>query len=299
MTDKPVATSLPAQGLILLAILTLIWGASWPIMKVAVEGMPIFTFRSVSGIGGGLVLMLIAKLSGYSLAIPRAIWKPLVLASFFNITCWMLFSAIALTLIPSGHAAVVAYTMPVWAFVFSIPMLGEKARKVQWLGLVLGMTAVAVLAARGWSVLGEAPWGVLVMAGGAVLWAIGTVLNKRTEWPMPIMVVTCWQILLGTLPMALMMAFEVDDLVMPTPIVAAAVAFSGLIGMAVGFWTWFRIIEMVPAPVAALSVLVVPAAGLVFGALLLGENFGYTEIIALGCLMAALATVLPKPDAKT
>jgi len=286
--------SLPARGLLLLALLTVVWGASWPIMKIAAEGMPIITFRAVAGVSGGAALMLIAKIYGYSWHVPREIRKPLVIASFFNITCWLFFSALGLTLMPSGHAAVVAYTMPLWAFVISIPLLGQHPRPLQWLGLFFGLTAVAVLAARGWSQFGEAPWGVVVMLSGAVLWGLGTVLNKRIVWPIPMMVVTGWQVVLGTIPMVLLTPLEFADLVWPPMDVVLATAYSGLIGLGVGFWTWFRIIDMVPAPVAAISVLVVPGAGLICGALILGENFGATEITALGCLVAALVTVMPR-----
>ncbi len=294
MTDKTIPTALPAQGLVLLALLMLVWGASWPIMKIAAEGMPIIAFRAVAGLSGGLTLMVLAKLGGHSWQVPRQIRKTLVVAAFFNITCWLFFSALGLTLMPSGHAAVVAYTMPLWAFIISIPLLGEKPRAANWIGLGFGLTAVGVLAARGWTAFGEAPWGVVVMLGGAVLWGLGTVLNKRAAWPMPMIVVTAWQVILGTIPMILLVPLEFAELVWPPLDVVLATAYSGVIGLAIGFWTWFRIIEMVPAPVASVSVLVVPGAGLICGALILGEDFGASEIVALGCLIAALVTVMPR-----
>ena len=268
-------------------------------MKIAAEGMPIFTFRAVAGLGGGAALMLMARLGGHSLHVPRQIRKTLVIAAFFNITCWLFFSALGLTLMPSGHAAVVAYTMPLWAFAIAIPMLGEQPRLAHWIRLAFGLTAVGVLAGRGWSAFGEAPWGIVVMLGGAVLWGFGTVLNKRAAWPMPMIVVTAWQIVLGSLPLALLTPLDFGELVWPPLDVVLATAYSGLIGLAVGFWAWFRIIDMVSAPVAALSVLVVPGAGLVCGALILGEDFGLAEIAALACLIAALVTVMPKAGKKT
>jgi drug/metabolite transporter (DMT)-like permease len=54
---------------------------------------------------------------------------------------------------------------------------------------------------------------------------------------------------------------------------------------------------MVPASVASLSVLAIPAIGVVSGALILDETIGVTELTALALLLGALATVvLPKPD---
>lgn len=267
-------------------------------MKIAAEGMPIMTFRAVAGLSGGAALMLMAKLGGHSWHVPRGLRRRLAVVAFFNISCWLFFSALALTLMPSGHAAVVAYTMPLWAFVISIWMLDEQPRATHWIGLAFGLIAVGVLAARGWSQIGAAPWGVVVMLVGAVMWGFGTVLNKRRAWPIPMIVVTGWQVVLGSIPMALLTPLDFAELVWPPLDVALAVAYSGLVGLAVGFWAWFRIVDMVPAPVAAISVLVVPAAGLVSGALILGEDFGASEIIALGCLIAALVTVMPRGTPK-
>lgn len=45
---------------VLLAVLIIIWGASWPIYKFAVSFMPPLLFAGVRAFLGGLILLLIA-----------------------------------------------------------------------------------------------------------------------------------------------------------------------------------------------------------------------------------------------
>ena len=57
-------------GLLLLAGLTLFWGANWPAMKIALADFPVWTFRAICLVFGGLGLLLIARLSGQTLRLP-------------------------------------------------------------------------------------------------------------------------------------------------------------------------------------------------------------------------------------
>ena len=278
--------------MILLVGLTLVWGASWPIMKIAVDGMPIFVYRFISAFGCSLFMLSLTAISGRSLSLPRRLWGPILAMAAINVTGFLFLSAVALQIMPSGHASVMAYTMPVWAFLIGIPVLGERPRPVQWLGLLLGLGAIAVLMLRGWTQLGEAPLGVVVMGGGAMCWATGTIIMKNVKWQKPMSLIVGWQFLLGSLPFAWLMMDDLPTLVWPGTEVALAVFYTLALALAFGFWAWFRIVEMVPASVASLSVLAIPAIGVVSGHLILGEAIGLTELAALGLLLGALATIV-------
>ena len=292
MTGNSPNRRLPLNGLVLLIGLTLVWGASWPIMKIAVDGMPILVYRFISAFGCGIFMMIVTRWSGHSLALPRRLWVPVLANATINVFLFLFLSAIALGMMPSGHAAVMAYTMPVWAFLISIPVLGERPRAAQWLGLVLGMGAIAVLLQRGWSEVGEAPLGVFVMGGAAMCWATGTIIMKKVTWQKPMSLIVGWQFVLGSLPFAILMQDDLPTLVWPGWDVALAVTYTLVLALAFGFWAWFRIVEMVPASVASLSVLAIPALGVISGAVILNEEIGTTEIAALALLLGALATIV-------
>ncbi len=301
MADNPAesvpgqASRLPVQGLLFLAALTLIWGASWPIMKIAAEGLPVFTFRAISALGCGSCVMAIAYLSGRSLRLPRRIWRPMLLIALMNATGWLYLSALALTLMPSGHAAMIAYTMPLWAFIIGIPVMGDRPKLSHWLGLAMGISAVGVLTARGWTEIGEAPWGAIAMLGSAVLWAGGTVTVKKVDWGIPMIVVVGWQFTLGGIPLLAAALGDIGILHWPTTEVVWATIFSTFVALGLGYWLWFRIVELVPVSVSSISVLAVPAVGLASSALILSEPIGPTELVALALVIGALITVVPKP----
>jgi drug/metabolite transporter (DMT)-like permease len=292
-----ISARLPLKGILLLIGLTLVWGASWPIMKIAVEGMPIFVYRFISAFGCGLFMMTLTGLGGHSLALPRRLWGPLLAMAAINVSGFLYLSAVALQIMPSGHASVMAYTMPVWAFLISIPVLGERPRPVQWFGLLLGLGAIVVLLLKGWNSVGEAPWGIPIMGLGAVCWAVGTIIMKKVDWQKPMSLIVGWQFVVGSLPFAILMQDDLATLEWPGTEVALAVAYTLALALAFGFWAWFKIVEMVPASVASLSVLAIPAIGVVSGGFILNEAIGLFELGALALLLGALATiVLPKPQ---
>ena len=83
--------------------------------------------------GPGLgVLFAALRAGGQRLAVPKGQWARLWLLAFFNITGWNMLVAFGLTLIPSGRAAILAYTMPVWAIPLSVWLLGERPTARKW-----------------------------------------------------------------------------------------------------------------------------------------------------------------------
>ena len=77
---------LPWRGLILLLLVGLFWGFNWPIMKVGMTAMPVFTFRATAIFFGALCLVAICRYMGYSLQVPRKEWPPLLLVSLSSST---------------------------------------------------------------------------------------------------------------------------------------------------------------------------------------------------------------------
>ena len=117
---------LPARLWWLLAALTLAWGFNWAAMKLALADVPPWIFRSLClGLGSG-VLFLVLRLGGQPIPLPRGQWLRLLVLAFFNITGWNILVAFGLTMIPSGRASILAYTMPALAIPLSVWLLGER-----------------------------------------------------------------------------------------------------------------------------------------------------------------------------
>ena len=154
--------SLSPSILGLLAALVVLWGVNWPVMKLALMEVPPWTFRVICLAIGGLGLLAVTRLTGESIAVPPGRWRPMLYVALINVTVWHLASAYALLYIDSGRAAIIAYTMPVWASILAVWVLGERLERRRVIGLALGTLALAVLVGPDLAGFGAAPLGTLV-----------------------------------------------------------------------------------------------------------------------------------------
>ena len=298
---QPSPAGLPIAGFFLLAGVTLFWGINWPGMKIVLGEISPWWFRTICLAIGGGALLAISGLSGNRLRVPAGDLWPLLLCAVFNMVGWHLFSAFGLTMVPAGRASIIAFTMPVWAALFAIPVLGERAALPVLIGLGLGMAGLGILIGHDIAVLGTAPVGSLVMLGAALSWGFGTVLFKRFEWQTPVATIVGWQLLLASVPVGIgALALEpFPDLgVLSTP---AIIAFAYVLVFPMVFcqWAYFKIVSMFPAVYAAIGVMAVPVVGVYSSLLLLAEPVGWREIAALVLVCSAIFMVLILPKLRS
>jgi drug/metabolite transporter (DMT)-like permease len=285
---------LPARLWWVLAGLTLVWGFNWTALKVAITEVGPYTFRTLClGLGSG-VLFAFLRASGQPLAIPRDQWWRLALIAFFNITCWNMLVVFGLATLPSGRAAILAYTMPAWAIPLSVLLLGERMTGRKLAGLALGMAGMALLLWDEFHRLQGAPRGALLVLGAAFTWAIGTILQKKYPVKAPLAGFTAWMMLVGGLPIYLgALLFEDFGKLAGISLNAfLAVAYNVLLAFAFAHWAWIKIATSVSVTVFSLSMLVIPVVGVFSGMLFLGERPGWPEYAALAFVLGSLATVV-------
>lgn len=285
---------LPARLWWVLAGLTLVWGFNWTAMKVAISEVAPFTFRTLClGIGSGLLFAFLRS-GGESLSIPRDQWKRLVLIAFFTITCWNILVVFGLAHIPSGRAAILAYTMPAWAIPLSVLILGERMSPRKLFGLALGMAGMGLLLWDEFARLQRAPLGALLVLGASVTWAIGTVLQKKYPVRAPLPAYTAWLMLIGGVPIYLgAVVFEDFSRLGEVGLwPALAVAYNVLFSFAWGHWAWMKLATTVSVSVFSLSMLAIPVVGVFSGMLFLGEQPGWPEYTALAFVLGSLLTVV-------
>jgi drug/metabolite transporter (DMT)-like permease len=291
---------LPARLWWVLAGLTLVWGFNWTALKVAVTEVGPFTFRTFClGLGSG-VLFAFLRLGRQPLAIPRDQWGRLALISFFNITCWNMLVVFGLATLPSGRAAILAYTMPAWAIPLSVLLLGERLTGRKLVGLALGMAGMLLLLWDEFHRLQGAPRGALMVLGAAFTWAIGTILQKKYPVRAPLAGFTAWMMLIGGVPIYFgALLFEDFSRLQGVSLNAMlAVAYNVLLAFAFAHWAWIKIATSVSVTVFSLSMLVIPVVGVFSGMLFLGERPGWPEYAALAFVLGSLATVVI-PQKKT
>jgi drug/metabolite transporter (DMT)-like permease len=291
------AATLPLTGLLLLAGLSFVWGVNWPIMKIAVSEIPVWWFRSACLIFGGVGLMSIAVLSGAKIVPRQRDVLPMIATSIYAVMGWHVCAGFGVSLMESGRAVIIAFTMPVWASLFAAWLLGERISKTTIAGLALGLLGLAALIGPDLAVFGSAPLGAILMLGSAMSWGLGTVLFKRFAWSIPVVSNMAWQLLLAAIPVTLIAAATspLPDPASVSPAAWWSLAYVLLLPMTFGQWAYFQIVGMFPASIAALGTLAIPVVGVVSGAIILNETVGPREISALALICAALTMILLVP----
>ena len=267
-------------------------------MKVAVGELSPWTFRTACVVISGLGLMALAAVFGERMAVPRALWPALLAVAALNVTGWHLFSAFSLVHMGGGHGAVVAYTMPLWAALLSALYLKERLSARRLAALALGMLGIALLVGPELVGTGGSALGPLLMVGAAMCWAGGIVTMKRQRWPVGIMALTGWQLLLGGVPIVLawLVVEPHPDLSRLTWAGALATLYAATVALIFCFAAHNKVVTLLPATVAAISTLAIPVVGLISSAWLLGEPLGWRELAALVMVVTAIALVLlPEP----
>ncbi len=290
---------IPPRALILLAILTLLWGTNWPLFPYATREVSVWTFRAVGVTLAGGMLLIVARARGESLAIPRQFWPPIVTATLFYLVLWNIASTYSAILIPSGQAAVLGFTMPLWSALISWAVLGERLTRRLMCAVALGAAAVTLLMVPSFQAYAQAPLGMGLGLLAGLGWAVGTLILKRSGVAVSAMVLTGWQLLICAVPMTAGALLLGDwQWFMPSNVTIAVIVYIALIPMGIGNLCWFSIVGLLPANVAGLSAILVPVVAMIAGAVMHGEPLGPLQWLAMLCSGAALALVLLKPPAR-
>jgi drug/metabolite transporter (DMT)-like permease len=296
------ARRVPASGLFLVAVLTLVWGCNWPVLKLGVTELAPLTFRGATLPFAALGLLLAARLSGDSIRIPREHWGKVLALALFNIAAWNGLILFGVQQMPAGRSAILAYTMPIWTVLFGMALLHEPLSTRKIIGLVLGMLGMAVLLGEDVRHITRSPMGTLFILAAAISWAFGTVLLRRWKPPVPQNTLTGWMMLIGWQPIAVCVPLfdehPIDSLAHMSGTAWFAVLYNIFLAGTVAHWAWFTMARTLPVAVSSLSSLPVPVVGVLSGILFLGERPGPSEYIALALVLASLSAVLFAPATK-
>ena len=284
-----------AKALPLVLVLTLVWGTTWALFPLAVREVSVWTFRAVSLTAAGVLLLAFARVRGMSLAIPRPHWGAITGAALVYLVVWNLASTYAAILIPSGQAAILGFTMPMWTVLAVWALFGERPSPRMLLAIALAAVGVALLLVPARAVYAQAPAGFALGLTAGVGWALGTILLKRAAVPVPALVLTGWQLLIAALPMAIgALWIGQGRWFVPSWQTILVIGYITVVPMAIGNAVWFAIVGLLPASVAGLSSVMVPIVAMVTGALVHAEPLGPWQLGAMACSACALYLALSK-----
>ena len=280
----------------LVLLLTLVWGTNWPLFPIAVREVSVWTFRGVSLLGAGLLLLAIARVRGESLRISRAHWGTMLASAITYLVVWNVASTYSAILIPSGQAAILGFTMPLWGALMAWAFMGNRPGPRVLLALAFGGVGVLLLIVNGLDAYAKAPLGFALGLLAGLGWATGTLILKRYPIPAPPLVLTGWQLLLAALPLAAgAFWFSEGGWFMPSSTSLLVIAYITLVPMAMGNLAWFAIVGLLPANIAGLSAVMVPVVAMVAGAIVHGEPLGPVQWVSMICCAAGVGLALLQP----
>ncbi|AMD00703.1 DMT family transporter [Halomonas chromatireducens] len=281
---------------LLIGAIGLFWGGNWPAVRFSLMDIPPFSLRAIGFTVGAVMLLGWAWIRQLPLAISAEEWPWLVIAGVFTILGFNVGTAFGQLHMPTSQAAIIAFTMPCWALLMAIGILGERITRRQWLGLGLGQAGLLILLGpAAWRAGSEGLVGPLFVLCAALSWALGTVLIKRRGgWKGHPVAITGWQFAICAVPMVLLAAGLESP---PSPLEWRTTTWLGLsyhlvFAICLAQMLWFRNVNRLTIGQSTISTLIIPVVGVSSAVVLLGEPFTLHILVALALTLSAVAIVM-------
>jgi drug/metabolite transporter (DMT)-like permease len=274
------------------------WGTTYLAIKIGVETLPPATFGGSRLALAGLIMLAFLRLRGHCLAVPRTDWFWLVFpALLFFVSGNGLLTASEIYL-ASGVASILAATTPLYMALFErLWPHGERLNGRGWLGIVGGLAGVVVLVWPGWGSGGEQTslFGVLLITGSAISWALGSFIARNRHVRAPHLVVTGYQMLIGggSLFLVGLLLGEGKYLTAEnlTPRAIGAFFYLLVVGSIIGFTAFNWLLRNVSSAMAGTYAYVNPIVAILVGWLLNGEPITWGVIAGITIILTGVALV--------
>jgi drug/metabolite transporter (DMT)-like permease len=280
-----------------LAAVYVIWSSTYLAMRVAVVELPPFLLAAMRfGLAGGFLLGWAVR-RGASIPGWRD-WLRVAPVSALLFVGGNGFVAASEQSVSSGGAAVVCATMPLWVGVLG-RFLGERVTVREWTSLVLGFVGVLVL--LGGPSLAGRPEHIAMLCCAPVMWASGSLWARRTRdigGAHATLVGPALQMLASVPLLAIAAALHGEAL----PVHAGgsawlALGYLAVFGSVVGFTAYAWLLRNARPVVATSYAYVNPVLAVLVGAVLYGEQLGWTTIVANVLIVGAVMLALRRPPA--
>jgi O-acetylserine/cysteine efflux transporter len=263
-----------------------IWGVNFVVIKIGLSDLPPVLFTALRFLCAALPQVFFVPR-------PRAAWHLVAAYGLFQFALQftLLFTGIKLGL-PAGLASLVIQLQAFFTIGLAVLMLGERPRGFQLAGALVAFAGMALVAAK---LEGQATLAgfVLVVAAG-LCWALANITTRKMGTVSALSLVV-WGSLIATPPLF------VASLLMEgvgawrqaaasfSLVTLGAVLFNAYPNTILGFGVWSMLIRRYAAATVAPFTLLVPVAGMVSAALVLGEPLQWWKIAAGLLVLSGLA----------
>jgi len=296
----------PLRWLLMLLPFAL-WGTAMAAMRPLLDGASPALVAALRILPAGLALLVVAALTGRTLAVAEEDRPWLLLFALVDATLFQGLLTRGLAETGAGLGSVLIDSQPLLVALLARVLFAEAINPVGWLGLLIGLAGILCLGLppallRHWwlegpRVLGEPAWshGELWMLGAAAAMAVGTVLSRYACRRSDPLVVTGLHLLLGGIPLLVLAALGPAGAagLLPTwsPLDWGLMTYASLFGsaLAYGLFFWFATRGDLTG-FSALTFLT-PVFALLTGMVLLGERLRPLQWLGAGLALVSVVLI--------
>lgn len=274
-----------------------IWSTTYLAMRVVNETLPTLLATSIRFLVAGSVLYGIAIRRGDRTGDrPTATnWRGAAIVAGLLLVCGNGGVAWAERTVPSGLAALVIATVPLWIAVIDRIVYHHRQPRLVIVGLVLGFVGAAILV--GGSIAGHVDAaGLLTVVGAAICWATGSLYQRRAPLPRRPFVSAGMQMLVAGVILLTLSAitgeFSRIDVARFSRASVLAVAYLIVFGSWLGFTSYLWLLRNARTSLVSTYAYVTPVGAVLLGALILDEAITARTVFAGLLIVVAVAIII-------
>lgn len=298
-------SSRPSTAAVAIALLIVyvVWGSTYLGIAVMIETLPPLLAAGVRYVTAGLLMLgaitAHARFRRRSQRAERptaAHWR-----SAFVVGSLLLLGGnggvvLAELFIPSGVAAVLVATMPIWLAVFDAVLSRRRPSGLVIGGLIAGIVGVVILLAPVEGVDDLNPLGIALVIGATVSWAAGSLYARRAPLPRSQLLATGIEMLGGGIMLIVAGALlgeigrtNVEDFSLRSLV---AVAYLIVFGSIVAFTAYTWLLANVPVSTVGTYAYVNPIVAVALGAVFLSEPITPRTLVAAAIIIGAVVAMV-------
>lgn len=273
-----------------LGLLTLIWGSSYLLIKVAVGGMTPLTLVAGRIVCGALVLLAALLLLHLRLPTYPSIWLHLtVMAVLGNVIPFL-----ALTWgeerVSSSLASILNATTPFFTLLFAASLFAAERWTCEKIaGIVVGFGGVALLTGSDLAhIASSSGQGVLAVLLSSVCYGFTYAYARRFVHGDPRVLAACQILVAAVILTPLALLFGHVGATALTPARFASWLILGVVGTGAAYILYYRLIAAIGATRSSYTTYLIPIVGVTWGWLLLSEPVGWNTLGGVAVILCGL-----------
>ena len=273
-----------------LAVIWLIWGLNWVVMKSANAYFPPILFVAWRFGSGALILAAVAWWK--KIPLPDAKTLPwIILSGLLQLTINNVTAQVGMQSVSAGMAAVLNYTAPLWTAILAHFALNEQLTRMKLFGVLLAIAGLYVL--MGLQGVGDLGAAFLIISG-AICMAISNIIVKLRLTKCNMLQLTTWQMIFGATTLVIYTTLVPQGEIDWCAEAVLCLAYNGAMASALAFFLWNYVLTRIEASKASIATLVAPIVGVLGGVAILNEPFTAYIVLGIVLIFAGILIVVTK-----